>query len=236
MKEISDNLFEYLFEKIFREGIDINRFINRDTGKIILVNVGNRDDNNHNAKAFIIVGKTATDFYGNLVKNDSSLFYYLLNSKNLKIDAFHASEIKSLIEQVSPDVFLKEVEELYRSILNESAPRENKEISRKKNREIFYNILAEADKLDSELRIKENEGIIEYATRLSKNTAGSEIKEAIRLIRKADREISEIWANLRYLRESKYMNLIDKCIDSIISKCLERIDELGERFRSKNFM
>ncbi len=78
-----------------------------------------------------------------------------------------------------------------------------------------------------ELSRRKNEDLWGYAKRLSTDKASYEKREAAKLIKRADEDISELWHRLRYNTDEKHRLITERCIDSIIKKCLSSINELS---------
>lgn len=221
MKEISDELFEYLFTKIFRDGEKERLFLNLQDNCIVLVELKN------GGQYFVNSGKIEEDSVGNMISEKTDKMLYVRDLKNLKPAAIPREYVRKITERVKLEDFVGEVEGFYNQILQEQGGYDEKRSGREENRRIFGKLLEEAAEMELELSRRKNEDLWGYAKRLSDDRASYEKREAAKLIKRCDEEISELWHRLRYNTDEKHRILTERCIDSIIRKCLSNIDELS---------
>ncbi len=221
MAEISDELFEYLFEKIFKDGVTERKFINVTTQSIDLVEVS------PGQLYFVNNGKIEESSLGMPDMENTDDMLLVRHMKTLKPKAIPKGFIKKIRERAKYEDFLQEVETLYHRIREEDRPDEDKNREREENRKIFGKLLEEAAQIELELSRRKNEDLWGYAKRLSTDKASYEKREAAKLIKRADEDISELWHRLRYNTDEKHRLITERCIDSIIKKCLSSINELS---------
>ena len=221
MKEISDELFEYLFTKIFREGEKERLFLNLQDNCVVLVELKN------GGQYFVNSGKIEEDSEGNLISEKTDKMLFVRDMKNLKAAAIPREYVKKILERVKLEDFVSEVGGFYNEIIKENGGYDEKRSGREENRRIFGKLLEEAAAIEMELSRRKNEDVWGYAKRLSEDRASYEKREAAKLIKRCDEEISELWHRLRYNTDEKHRILTERCIDSIIRKCLRSIDGLS---------
>ncbi len=219
MAEISDRLFEYLFTKTVKEKRPLSDFTNKLDGKIILIYLKTKQ------YAFLISGNIESDYFGQYKDHgpNADLVFIRTIKKDEKVFPIPRKEILRVDEELAPEVFIKEVEDIYMNILK-SQRAEEPEQKRLQHRKLFKQMIEEAASMELEMSKKKNEDIWAYARRLAVDEKSSAKSSAIKLIKQADADISELWNKLRYETDQKRRVLTEKVIDRIILACLHDID------------
>lgn len=219
MKEISDGLFEYLFNKTVREKKALTDYVNKRDNKITVLYLKDKE------YCFLISGNVETDYYGRYKENGAnSNLIYIRPLKSDKIYPIARTEILRIEEEITIEDFLKEAQGLYVEIMKKQGADEPEKL-RLDHRRHFAEILEEAAQMELEMSRRRNEDIWAYARRLSNDERSAEKSKAIKLIRQTDEEISELWKRLRYETDMKRRVLTEKVIDRMILGCLDEIEK-----------
>ncbi|MDE7441696.1 MAG: hypothetical protein K2M69_06000 [Muribaculaceae bacterium] len=228
MKEIDDVIFEYLFNKIFREGYDWKFFINNRNGRIEIIECNDRN------LYFLINGDIDQEkSFTRASKDERHKCIFVRSFKTLKPQAIPIYFIFKFVESFSVNEFEDELIKIYHEEFHHEAE-ELTIYKRRELRKIFSKYLEEAGYLNHELSKRYKETIFDYASRLAGDKASYEKSEAVKLIFKCDEQISSLWLKLRYNYDKRIDESINNTIDSLIKQCLDDINSLSIRLGNRS--